>query len=203
MSQHSGFRPAILIGIIATAAIVGGVVAIGSLDNGPQADVEPTPTPTPPVTPTASPTATPTDPPTATPTASPSHTANPTANPTVNPTPTATPTPTTSPTPTPSPVATEFQNAALTSQYDADIHYRVYTANGTLINTNTQQGISGVTISIVDATDNTIIYTTTTTGQTGDFLITFTNAQHPTIQMIFAGNTQYLAATSSPISEQI
>ena len=62
MSMKSNLKPALIIGILATAAIIGGAVTLGGLYNQQPADTVPTPTPTltPTVAPTVSPTASPT-----------------------------------------------------------------------------------------------------------------------------------------------
>lgn len=189
----SGLAPAVIIGILATAAIIGGAVTLAVLDDAQSPNIEPTPTPTPTVTPTVSPTATPTDPPSASPTASPTHTATPTTNPT------ASPSPSPSPSPTPEPVATEFQNATIFYTYN-EVNYTItWVVNGTLVSTNTEQGISGLTVSVVDATNSSLVYGTTVTGEGGQFEYTFAVMQPPAVQLVFAGNDQYLAVTSVTI----
>jgi hypothetical protein len=188
--------PAVIIGVLVTVAIVGGVAVSGLLDNGQSPNVNPTPTATPNLTPTASPAATPT----ASPTPSPTPTARPTAS--ASPTPTASPTPSPSPSPssTPEPVATAFQNATITYNYNETSHTMTWLVNGTLINTNTEQGISGLTISVVDATNSTSVYGTTTTDDNGYFEYTF-DVMPLSIQLVFAGNEQYVAVTSSVIQQ--
>ncbi|MCL5949370.1 MAG: hypothetical protein M1490_02695 [Candidatus Bathyarchaeota archaeon] len=189
MSMNSGFKIAAVLVIVATVVIAGGAAFAGVLYNPQSPNVEPTPTPTPTVTPTASPTATPT----ASPTPSPSRTARPTASP--SPAPTASPTP--SPSPTPEPVATAFQNATISYN---EVNYTVsWVVNGTLADTNTAQGISGLTISVVDATNSSLVYGTTITGDNGYFEYTLDVMQPPTLQLIFAGNDQYIAVTSDSI----
>jgi hypothetical protein len=71
--------------------------------------------------------------------------------------------------------------------------------NGTLADTATNQGISGLTVTVVDATNSSIVYGTTTTGADGYFECTFAIMQPPTVQLVFAGTDQYLAATSGAI----
>jgi hypothetical protein len=187
---NSGLAPAIIIGILATAAIIGGAVLIANNDDTPTDDrtLTPTPTATPAALPAATPTATPT--PTPTPTASPSPT------PTATPTPSPSPSP--SPSPTPEPVATAFQNATLT--YGAYVNQTLtWIVNGTLIDAVNNQGISGLTISIVDATNNTVVYGTVETGNNGYFEYTLTSLSPPSVQLVFAGTSQYVAVTSSTV----
>jgi hypothetical protein len=192
MRSLSGLAPAVIIGVLATVAIVGGAVTLAILENGQSPNIETTPTPTPTVTPTVSPTATPTDPP-ASPRSPPTHTATPTTNPT------ASPSPSPSPSPTPEPVATAFQNATISYRYN-EVNYTItWVVNGTLVDTNTEQGISGLTISVVDATNSSLIYGTTVTSEEGHFKYTFEIMQPPAVQLVFAGNDQYLAVTSSTI----
>jgi hypothetical protein len=188
MSMRSNLTPAILIGVLATAAIVGGAVSLALLGNEQTPNTVPPSTLTPTLTPTVSPTAIPTDPPTTSPTASPSPTARPTASRSPSP----------SPSPTPEPVATSFQNATLT--YGEYINQTLtWVVNGTLIDIVNSQGISDLTISVIDATNSSLVYGTTVTSENGHFEYTFAIMQPPTVQLVFAGYEQYLASTSSTI----
>jgi hypothetical protein len=193
---NSGLAPAIIIGVLATAAIIGGAVVIfsGVLDDAPSPNPQTNPTATPTVTPTASPTATQT--------ASPTPTATPTASPSPTPTASPTPSPSPSPSPTPEPVATAFQNATISYGGYNEVNYTItWVVNGTLINTETTQGISGLTVSVVDATNSTLVYGTVVTGDNGYFEYTVDMMQPPSVQLVFAGNEQYVAVTSSTIQQ--
>jgi hypothetical protein len=174
----------IVTGVAIFAVVTGAVLYHPTI--APEPYLGPNVTPAPSITPS----------PTPSPTASP--TAHPTAFPTASPTPTTAPTPTPSPTPTPAPEATEFQNASLT--YGGFINETLtWVVNGSLVDTVTNQGVSGVTVSVVDATNSSLVYGETTTGTDGYFEFTWAIMQPPTVQLIFAGNDQYIATTSDAI----
>ena len=135
--------------------------------------------------------------PTATPTISP--TVSPTHSPTPTPTPTVSPTTAPTPTPTPSPENTTVQNVTLSYVQDENGTVTSWTINGTLTDAITNETLTDQTITIVDATDNSIIYGTATTDSSGYFQVTFQADQLTTIQIIFAGNTQYASYTSDQI----
>jgi hypothetical protein len=193
--SFAGNKP--LLWVVGGGVVVGGVllVAVGTgilTSSLPLTATQPTPTPTinVTVTPTASPAASPTDPPTTNPTASPTHTATPTTSPTASPSP--------SPSPTPTPDATTFQNVTLT--YGEYVNQTLtWIVNGTLIDTVNSQGISGLTISVVDATNSSIVYGTVETGDGGYFEYTLASMAPPSVQLVFAGNNQYVAITSATV----
>jgi hypothetical protein len=72
-----------------------------------------------------------------------------------------------------------------------------WVANGTLVDTVSHTGVAGVTVTIADASNSTNVYGTVTTGANGNFECTIAFNQSPNVQLIFAGNNQYLATTST------
>jgi len=96
------------------------------------------------------------------------------------------------------PDATEFQNTTLTYGDMID-QVLSWVASGNLIDTVTGEGISGQTITVVDATDNSTIYGTVVTSEGGYFELNWAVMAPPTVQIVFAGDNQYLAVTSSSI----
>jgi hypothetical protein len=173
-----GGSVAIICGIIFTVGILSG----GFTDS-------------PVVTPTTTPIAVPTDNPTPMP--SPTATPTPTANHT--PTPTATPTAAPTPSPTPAPEGTGFQNATLTVGEGMIDQVPTWVVNGTLVDTVTHVGLPGLAVSVVDASNSSLVYGNVTTDASGNFELTFAVMQPPTVQLVFAGNNQYLATTSEAI----
>jgi hypothetical protein len=73
-----------------------------------------------------------------------------------------------------------------------------WAVNGTLVNAETTQGISGLTVTVVDATNSSLVYGTVITGDNGYLEYTF-DMQPPSVELVFAGNEQYVAVTSSVI----
>jgi hypothetical protein len=75
--------------------------------------------------------------------------------------------------------------------------------NGTLVTTGSAEGVSGVTVSVVDATNSTLVYSTVTTDANGYFEYIFSDIQPPSMQLVFAGNDEYLAVTSSTVQMEV
>jgi VCBS repeat-containing protein len=75
--------------------------------------------------------------------------------------------------------------------------------NGTLVTTSSAEGVSGVTVSVVDATNSTFVYGTFITDANGYFEYTFSDIQPPSMQLVFAGNDEYLAVTSSTVQMEV
>jgi hypothetical protein len=186
----SNSNKAWLVALICVGAVTTGAILAGVLSNNTanQFGQPPVITPPPTTTSTSTPTSTPT----------PTHNSTPTPNPTTTAQPSVNPSSSPSPTPTPAPEATEFQNATIA--YGGYVNQTInWVVNGTLVDTVTSQGISGVTVTVVDATNSTVVYGTTTTGTGGYFEYTLAIMQPPTVQLVFAGTNQYQATTSSAI----
>jgi hypothetical protein len=193
--KNSGLPTEQLFVIVATVAtIVGVIVMAGVLYSSPPQLNATNPTVIPTIDPTASPTTTPTTSPTASQT--------PNSRPTTSTSTTQTTTSPPSPTPTPEPVATAIQNATIFYNYNETDYTLTWAVNGTLINTETTQGISGLTITVFDATNSSLVYGTIITDENGYFEYTFDMMQPPSVDLIFAGNDQYIAATSSAAPPQ-
>jgi hypothetical protein len=188
MSNNQDFDWSKIVGaVVVCAVLIGGIfVSVAYLSDWPEPLVVATPTPALTATPTTTPIANPTPTPTATVTPTPTPTTAPTASPTP------------SPTPTPSPDATAFQNTSLT--YGGYVDQMVnWIANGTIVDTVTHTGLSGLTVSVVSASNSSLVYGNVTTGVGGYFELTFAVMEPPTVQFVFAGNGQYLAITSDAI----
>jgi hypothetical protein len=182
------------VGLCIAAFVIGAVVlgALGTANNQ-SSDQPPTATPSP-IQPTTTPT------PTLAPTQTPTHNSTPTTNPTNTPQPSVNPSssPSLSPSPTPTPKATAFQNTTLTYGQVID-QVPTWVVNGTLVDTVANQGISGLTVTVVDSSNSSRVYGTATTGADGYFECTFAVMQPPTVQLVFAGTNQYQAVTSDVI----